>query len=136
MVLLNVGDWEVDGVTHLFWPEEKEETDTGMSLFAEPVRGEGTRPQSELVPASRYPQAMAEEWEHADKVDGLGDLLTRLTVDGHMCQECVNIYREDVGGIKHLGRKYYPDEHDVEESEIESLARDYLRLVDATEYNE
>lgn len=118
MVLLNVANLSTDNAytAHLFWPEEKEDTDKGMSLFATAVCGDGGYEQQHLVPASHYPEAMAEEWEHADKVDGLADLLTRLTTDGHMCQECVDEYRAEVGGIKHLGRRYYPDEHDVEET--------------------
>ena len=116
MVLLNVGEFEVDGVAHLFWPEEDEDTDKGTKLFAESVCGEATRPRSEIVPASHYPQAMAQEWDQAEHVDALPDLINRLTVDGHMCRECVDAYREEVGGLKYLGRKYYPDEYDVEET--------------------
>lgn len=126
MVHLNVANLSTDNAytAHLFWPEESEDTDKGMKLFAQAVCGDGGFEREHLVPASHYPEAMAQEWEHADKVDGLAELITRLTVDGHMCEECVDNYRAEVRGLKHLGRKYYPDTYNVEDSRAEeALAR-------------
>lgn len=61
--------------------------------------------------------ANMEWWGQAEHVDRLADLLTRLTVDGLMCQECVEEYRDRVDGLKGLGRRYYPDEYGVDRGE-------------------
>lgn len=68
-----------------------------------------------LIKASGYADdSNMAGWDQAHHVDGLPDLLTRLTVDGLMCENCVLGYEDRVEGLKGLGRRYYDDRHGVE----------------------
>lgn len=106
MVRLNTDIEDENARVHLFLEESTKDVLMPKSLCGEISMGhfdlERPREAAEELP-------VAEEY-----VDNLADLLTRLTVEGLMCQECVDEYRDEVGGLKGLGRRYYPDKHDVD----------------------
>jgi len=60
-------------------------------------------------------------WNQAEHVDALPDLINRLTVDGLMCHPCVEEYRDRVGGLKGLARRYYDDRLGVDLPDREGL---------------
>lgn len=100
-------DLEEGEVAHLFLEEDAKDGLIPKSLCGEIAMGhfdlEHPRDAAEELPVME---------EH---VDGVADLLTRLTVNGRACTECVNEYRDEVGGLPGLGRKYYTDRHGVDE---------------------
>lgn len=99
---------------HLFWPEEAERPHNGTKLFATPMCGTATVQRADLLPASSLSDVMIQDYEFPEDPDGLADLINHLTVNGLMCKNCVNEYRAEIGGLRGLGRKYYPDEYDVD----------------------